>query len=327
MLLVAVWGVGPAPQARADEALSSRGISAVLDKEVPETVEDLRAIQQQVRKVLKKVLPCTVGLQIQGIYGSGVIVSKDGYVLTAGHVSGKANRDAKVILQDGRILKGKTLGANHDIDSGLIKITEAGTWPYVEMGNSNDLKKGQWCVVAGHPGGFKPGRTPVVRVGRVQDNYKKFIRTDCPLVGGDSGGPVFDMDGKVVAIHSCIGTKITFNIHVPVATYRETWDRLARGDVWGQRGDGRPTGKAMLGVTGNPDEDMCRLTQVKPGGPGDRAGLQVGDIIVKCDGAAIDSISDLADEIRRKKPGDKVRLLVLRNGERLTIEAILGKNT
>jgi serine protease Do len=314
------------PRAVADEQLSSQSIRAALEKEAPADVADLRAIQAQVKEVLKKALPCTVGLQINGIYGSGVIVSKDGYVLTAGHVSGKPKRDCKIILQDGRVLNGKTLGANHGIDSGLIKITDKGPWPFLEMGTSSDLKKGQWCIVAGHPGGFKPDRTPVVRVGRILDTYKKFIRTDCPLVGGDSGGPVFDMDGKVIGIHSCIGTKITFNIHVPVDTYRDTWDRLAKGEAWGKSGSSKPVGKAILGVTGNPDGPTCKLTEVMPDGPGDRAGLRVGDVIIKLNGADIETITDLADEIEMKKPGEKVTLTLLRAGEVLTIQAVLGKN-
>src|SRR5687767_1631473 len=107
---------------RADEAK----LPPVLDKPAPETIEDLKAIQKQVRSVLDKVMPSTVGLRIGQGSGSGVIISKDGYVLTAGHVSGKDGREATVILPDGRKLKGKTLGANHGIDSGLIKITDEG---------------------------------------------------------------------------------------------------------------------------------------------------------------------------------------------------------
>src|SRR5437868_2304260 len=89
----------------ADEAK----LPIVLDKPAPENIDDLKAIQKQVKAVLEKVVPCTVGLRIGQGSGSGVIISKDGYVLTAGHVSGKADREAVIILHDGRKLKGKTL--------------------------------------------------------------------------------------------------------------------------------------------------------------------------------------------------------------------------
>src|SRR5205807_1727365 len=97
---------------------------------------------------------------------------------------------------------------------------------------SADLKKGQWVITVGHPGGFRPDRSPPVRLGRVIESTKSLVRTDCTIVGGDSGGPLFDMTGKVVGIHSRIGAPLSANIHVPVDTYRDTWDRLVKGEVW-----------------------------------------------------------------------------------------------
>src|SRR5947209_6835185 len=132
--LLLIFGLVPALSARAAAeertALSERSLAAVLDKPAPENVEDLKAIEVQVQAVLQKVLPCTVGVRVGGSWGSGVIVREEGYVLTAGHVSSQPDREVTLILMDGRQVKGKTLGANHRIDSGLIKITEEGTWPF-----------------------------------------------------------------------------------------------------------------------------------------------------------------------------------------------------
>jgi S1-C subfamily serine protease len=222
--------VGPGP---ADEPEPKK--TAVL-KDAPEDVKDLRALEEQVQAVIKKVTPAVVGIRIGQAQGSGVIIDKEGHVLTAGHVSGQPGRDARVILPDGRQLKAKTLGQNRSIDSGMVQITEEGDWPYVAMGDSAELKKGQWVVAIGHPGGFRANRSPVVRVGRVLLTTKMIVRTDCTLVGGDSGGPLFDLDGKVVGIHSRIGGIITENIHVPVATYRDTFDKLAKGESWPKGG-------------------------------------------------------------------------------------------
>jgi serine protease Do len=221
---------------RADEPKSSKPAPAPdSTKPAPLTVDDLRALETQVQAVVAKVRPATVGVAIGPSQGSGVIV-KGGYVLTAGHVSGQPGREAILSLADGRRVKGKTLGRNGGIDSGLIKITEEGKWPSAEMGKSAGLKQGQWVVCIGHPGGFRPTRTPVVRLGRVLDAGDLLIRTDCTLVGGDSGGPLFDLDGKVVGINSRINAPITVNIHVPVDTYSLTWGSLARSKVWGERG-------------------------------------------------------------------------------------------
>jgi hypothetical protein len=198
----------------------------------PATVADLKVMQAQVQAALKKALPATVGIRVGGTTGSGVIVSADGYVLVSGQVSGEPNRRCTIILADGREVRGKTLGANAVVDSGLIQITDKGKWDFVEMGDSARLRPGQWCIALGHPGGVKKGRTPVVRLGRVLHSARALIQTDCTLVGGDFGGPLFDLDGKVIGIHSRIGPAITANFHVPVNTYRETWDRLAKGERW-----------------------------------------------------------------------------------------------
>lgn len=293
-------------------------------KEVPKTIEDLRALQDQVKKVLTKVVPATVGLRVGGASGSGVIINKDGYILTAGHVSGAANRDVTIILPDGKRLKGKTLGANRGIDSGMIKITTEGQFPYVEMGNADKISRGQWCIAVGHPGGFQRGRAPVVRLGRVQQVSNSVLRTDCALVGGDSGGPLFDLEGKVIGIHSRIGPSMAYNIHVPVDTYRDTWDRLAKAEVWGGRsifGSNVP----YMGVVGDLDAESCKISEVVPKSPADRAGLEAGDVILQFDGKSLNRYSDLRPMIRTKKIGDKVPLLVLRDGKEVKLELKLGR--
>jgi serine protease Do len=204
-----------------------------LDTKVPESIEDLRALEKAVQAILPKVQASTVAIYIGTGQGSGVIISEDGYVLTAGHVSGKPGQTAWVIMPDGKKLKATTLGRNTGIDSGLVKITDEGKYPFLDMGKAASLKKGQWVVAVGHPGGFRLNRKPVVRLGRVIQHNHLAIQTDCTLVGGDSGGPLFDLDGKIIGIHSRIGTQITENVHVPVDTYKETWDRLAKAEEWG----------------------------------------------------------------------------------------------
>jgi len=308
-----------------------------LEKVVPESVEDLRAIQEQVKKVLERVLPATVGVRVGAGQGSGVIISEDGYVLTAGHVVAEKkskgeqkdvpdkSRDVIIILPDGKRLNGKTLGANRAIDSGLIKITDKGKWPFAEMGNSKDIKRGQWCITIGHPGGYRAGRTPVVRVGRVLDQSDTFLRTTCTLVGGDSGGPLFDLQGKVIGIHSRIGDPITANIHVPVDTFRETWDRLAQGEKWGGRIGSKGGDQPFLGVEGNRDAKECRLVRIVPGSAAEKAGLQENDVVTRFGEMKIDSYDELVSQIARKKPGDRVTLEVQRGDESVSVPVVIGK--
>jgi serine protease Do len=215
---------------------------AVFEKPALESLAELKILEKQVRTVVEKVLPCTVAIQVGSAMGSGIIVTEDGYVLTAGHVSGKPDRDATVFLPDGKRIKAKTLGADFGADSGLVKITEEGSWPHIDMGKSADLKRGNWCVAVGHPGGFRSGRSPVVRLGRIL-RTGKFLQTDCTLVSGDSGGPLFDLEGKVIGIHSNIGMYITMNQCVPVDTFRDSWERLIAGESWGGLQAGNAPGR------------------------------------------------------------------------------------
>jgi serine protease Do len=321
------------PPVHADDAKDPKkvDIAAVLDKAAPESIEDLKAIQEQVKKVLEKVVPCTVNVKANGGQGSGVIVSEDGLVLTAAHVSGKADQNITITLNDGRKLKAKTLGANGGIDSGMIRITEGGKYPFAEMGKSSGLLKGQWVLTVGHPGGFDKARTPPVRLGRVLSASDSVIRTDCTLVGGDSGGPLFDMDGKVIGIHSRIGLTLNQNIHVPIDTYTETWERLVKGEVWGGGtvgfGDApaHDPNEPYLGFRADNETKHVKVAAVKPDSPAEKAGLKVEDILRKLSGEEIKDFDDFTAKLKKKKAGDKITLEVERGDKTVTLEIVLGK--
>jgi len=233
--LVALFALAAAgaAHAAADESAGDDQVAA------PKNVAELKAIQAQIESVVAKVVPCTVGIQIGPAQGSGVIVSDDGLVMTAGHVVGKPGQDVTFLLADGKSAKGKTLGAYKTADAGLMKITEAGKWPCVEKGRSAELKSGAWCVAVGHPLGYRENRPPVVRIGRVLRAAENVIQTDCPLVSGDSGGPLFDLDGKLIGINSRIGGSTSQNFHVPVDIFHEHWDRLVKGEAWERNLPGR----------------------------------------------------------------------------------------
>jgi serine protease Do len=306
---------------RAEEALP-----AVFSRANPETVEELKAIEDHVAKVVKKVMPSVVCVQIGAVSGSGVIISKDGYVLTAAHVNQKPDLNVVLILHDGTKIKGKTLGAHHGVDNGLIKITQEGDWPVAEVGKSSELKAGQWCMVCSHPGGYKKGRTPPVRLGRVVRPGGSLITTDCCMVGGDSGGPLFDMHGRVIGINSRIGQGITANMHTAVDVFRTEWDRMVKGEVWGGRGPVTPVGNgAFLGVNGDPNGNECRIVQVGPGSPAEKAGIKADDVIVKCDGKALGRFPDLVAIVQKKKPNEELALEIKRGEETLTLKVTLGK--
>ena len=283
----------------------------VFSKRTPESIADLIAIEERVSELSETLLPATVAVRVGPAQGSGVIVSRDGYILTAAHVSGDPGKKATVILSDGRKVRAVTLGANRGVDAGLMRITEDGEWPFAEMAEERGVEVGDWCLAVGHPNGHQKGRDPVVRLGRVVMVRKSVVQTDCTLVGGDSGGPLFDMEGRVVGIHSRIGTATTWNFHVPIASYTEDWDRLAKAEVFGETPE---QGGALLGVNGEDDPQGALVTGVVPGFPAEDAGLKEGDVITKFEDREVDGFEDLALQVRKKNPGDKVTVTILRDG-------------
>ncbi len=297
---------------------------------VPKTVDDLKAIQARVEAVAKMALPATVGILLNDAQGSGVIVSKDGYVLTAGHVSGKPGQRIQIVLSTGRRVRAVTLGANNGIDSGMAKILDPGDYPFVPVGTAKNLSSGQWVVSLGHPGGYRRDRPPVVRLGRVLLTRDTLIGTDGPLFSGDSGGPMFDLDGRLVGIHSRIGSTTSANIHVPIDTFVATWDRLAKGDEWGSRtflargapGENAPKA-AALGVRAVADARGALVNQVYPGAGADAAGILEGDVITKINDRTVHSPDDIKEAVEKQKIGDAVRLQVVRASKVMDLQVKL----
>ena len=302
----------------------------------PESVAELKALQVLVKEVNKQSLPTTVGLLVGNGAGSGVIVSDDGLVLTAAHVVGKPRQSIIFVLSDGTFVKGESLGINTAADSGMARITEAppknatwpgakeGKWPVAEMGKSAELKLKQWVVAMGHPGGPKQDRPPPVRTGRMgspTSNTSKspLLQTDCILVGGDSGGPLFDLAGKVIGIHSQINPFfLEANMHVPVDRFRTEWDRLVRGDSIG-----RVSG-AILGVKFDDAARGATIAEVVEDSAAAKADLAAGDVILKLHGTPVTTPSDVTEMLSSYDPDDKVKFLIRRGDETLGIEVKLG---
>lgn len=330
LMLAASLSSALVPAGSADERESPIpvALTRVFPNGTPETLEDLRLMDAYQQDLVRKVSPATVGLQIGATQGSGVIVSADGYVLTAAHVAGQAGLEVRVIFSDGRFHRGRTLGMNKSVDAGLIKLDPPAAdgaetpWPFVEMGRASELRPGSWCLALGHPGGYQAGRSPVARFGRVLVTRESVIETDCILVGGDSGGPLFDMQGRVVGVHSRIGSQLTKNLHVPVGAYRTDWDRLARGDSWGSLLT--VIGRPVIGVLGDRNTDEPRIAEVLPASPAEQAGLQPGDLITRFDGEEVPKFHTLKELVDRRQPGDEVKVEILRDDTPLEFHLIIG---
>ena len=183
---------------------------------------DLKKLQTQVQRVVLEKTETTVSLVSPsiGAAGSGVIVSSDGLILTAAHVI-ERSKEMTVIFPDGRQERARVLGANFTRDAAMAKLIGPGPWPFAEVGESKSLEAGDFVVAMGHPKGYDPTRRPPVRFGRVMDKGNlDFVTTDCTLIGGDSGGPLFDLKGRVVGIHSHIAPDRRVNNHAGLSGFK-----------------------------------------------------------------------------------------------------------
>ena len=286
----------------------------------PESEKELLALQNTVKEVVDRVTPSTVGLFVGQGAGSGVIVRDDGLILTAAHVIGDPGTPMRVVLSDGTIVRGKSLGLNRKVDSGMAIITsdvpkdatwpgaKDGKWPTSPVGDSDALKKGQWVIALGHPGGPRENRPPPLRVGRFDRELDRqnAMRTDCTLVGGDSGGPLFNLKGEVIGIHSRIGLFLEFNMHIPTSKFKEEWDALQEEVTI----DESP--KVTLGIV-FPDKSLT-VESVDEGSAADDAGIQAGDKIVKLKKYKINNFDDLKKYLTGCPKGRKVQITIVRDG-------------
>jgi len=194
------------------------------------------------------------------------------------------------------------------------------------------VRTGTWVVAMGHPGGFAAERPIVARLGRVYRMRDNYIQTDCTIIGGDSGGPLFDLDGRVIGIHSRISVSLRQNYHVPITTYKDTWERLAASEVWNRPvapGNGPERGGPFIGVQGQLDRadevDGAILGRVYPDTPAATAGLREGDVVVAIEGRKVGTFGDLAAIVGESTPGDELTFRVRRGEREMDIELKVGQ--
>jgi len=268
--------------------------------------------------------------------GSGFIISADGYILTNNHVVDHADK-VIVRLQDRRILDAKVVGTDPTYDIALLKVSAGGSLPAVSIGDSRSLKPGQWVLAIGSPFGFDYTVTQgiVSAVGRnlgpgdQQDT--SFIQTDVPINRGNSGGPLFNLQGQVVGINSQIYSStggyqgVSFSIPIDVAMNAveqlKTKGYVTRGQL----------GVYVQLVTDDMEKAYhlsnasgAAVTEVSPGSGAEKAGIQAGDIILGYDGHAINTPADLPPLVAMTKPGTRVPLEILRNGKKQTVQVTVG---
>ncbi len=266
--------------------------------------------------------------------GSGFIISHDGYILTNAHVVNEAD-EVIVKLSDKREYKAKIIGSDKRTDVALIKI-EAKNLPKVSIGDPSKLKVGEWVAAIGSPYGLENTMTAgiVSAKGRAlpQENYVPFIQTDVAINPGNSGGPLFNLDGEVVGINSQIysrsGGSMGLSFSIPIDVAINVSDQL--------KSSGKVT-RGWLGVAiqeltkelaesfGMKDTKGALIAGVEKSSAAEKGGLEVGDVITKFNGIAINRSSDLPRVVGATKPSTSVAVDILRKGKEKKLRLSVGE--
>ena len=266
--------------------------------------------------------------QIRQGAGSGVIITTDGYIATNNHVIDDAD-EIKVVLNDKREFDAKLIGTDNTTDIALLKI-EADKLPFLNFGNSDALKLGEWVLAVGNPfnltstvtAGIVSAKSRNIGINQAEMSIESFIQTDAAVNPGNSGGALVNMNGELVGINTAIasqtGSYTGYSFAVPVSIVKKV---VADLKEYGQ------VQRAILGVTiGDVDEKIAEkygldkiegvfVGSVSEGLGAEEAGIKAEDVILSIDGIPVNSTAELQEQISKHRPGDVVKFLIKRDNK------------
>lgn len=276
--------------------------------------------------------------------GSGVIIDADGYILTNEHVVGDADK-ITVVLPDGREFKAELKGKDSRSDLAIIKI-DAHNLPVASLGESDDLKIGQWVVAIGNPFGYvMQNPEPTVTIGVISAlhrslgrsisrdrDYNDLIQTDAAINPGNSGGPLVNLKGEVaginVAIFSTSGGYQGIGFAIPVDNAKRIISRLIAGKkiLYGWLGvTVQDLSEELTKYFGLPDKNGVLVVKVLEDSPAQESGIKDGDIIKRFDNKEINNVRDLLNIVGKTEVGRKVKAMLLREKKEITLEVAVGQ--
>lgn len=267
--------------------------------------------------------------------GSGFLIDPDGYIVTNHHVIAEADK-VTVLLDDDTKLDAKVIGSDEKTDLALLKVDADRKLPSVDWGQSRNAEVGDWSLAIGNPFGLGGTVTAGIISARGRDinagPYSRFIQTDTAINQGNSGGPLFNMDGKVIGVNTAIlspggGGNVGVGFALP--------SRVAQPIIEELRENGEVT-RGWLGVTvqpvtpeladglGLPSDEGALVSGVVENSPADKAGLTSGDVVVAFDGETVEDAGELAWRTSQSDPGSTATLGVMRDGSRMEVTVTLG---
>ncbi len=264
--------------------------------------------------------------------GSGFFISTDGYVVTNNHVVENAE-DIKVTLTDGRQLPAKIIGRDEDTDLAVLKVQGSG-FPFVNFENSARPRVGDWVLAVGNPYGLNGTATAgiVSAYGRnIGDNFVDFIQIDAPINRGNSGGPTFDIYGRVIGVNSAIFSPSGGSVGIGFAIPADVADAITKQLIGGGKITRGYLGATIQDVTPEIADSMgmsgkkgALVADLVPGGPAQKSGVMPGDVVVELNGHSVGGATELTRLVAGQHPGDTLHLSLLRNGKLKTVDVTSG---
>ncbi|MEO0466379.1 MAG: Do family serine endopeptidase [Pseudomonadota bacterium] len=270
--------------------------------------------------------------------GSGFFISSDGYIVTNNHVVEGAT-NIEIQLDDGDALEAELVGTDPATDLAVLKVVEPGTYPYVEFANAAEVRRGDWVVAVGNPFGLGGTATAGIvsalgrrnQLGR-SSTYTDFLQVDAAINRGNSGGPTFDLNGRVIGVNTAIfsptGGSVGIGFAIPAGDAKQITDTLIR--------DGRVS-RGWLGVIiqdltvdmaeaqGLDTDGGAIVADVTGGSPAEQSGLERGDVVIAVNGRSVEDSTELTREVGRLLAGSVNEFQILRDGERRSIRVTVGE--
>jgi serine protease Do len=273
--------------------------------------------------------------------GSGFLISADGYIVTNNHViqpDGRAElEEVTVTMNDGIEYTAEVVGRDADSDLAVLKISGTRPFPFVHFGNSSEARVGDWVVAIGQPFGLGGTVTAgivsaVLRNTGAGGAYDRYIQTDASINRGNSGGPLFDMEGNVIGINNAIfsttGGSVGIGFAIPAETAEPIVQKLIAGEEITRGYLGvriQPMNDDLADALGLPANRGEFVQSVQPGEPADAAGLRAGDVVLRVDGREVSAEQSLSYIVANIAPGRRINLEIVRDGRRMTLPVTVGR--
>lgn len=275
--------------------------------------------------------------------GTGFIINPEGYIITNEHVINNATEVTVTVIGFDEPFKATVVGKDFNLDLAVLKIDSSKKLPYIELGNSDEMRVGDWVIAIGNPYRLdhtvtvgvisakgRPVTIPDQSTGK-QRVYKDLIQTDAAINPGNSGGPLISLDGKVIGINTAVNAQAQgIGFAIPINTAKEVLDELiTTGSVT------RPfIGVLLQDVTkdladyfGLEKPKGSIIADVVSNSPAEKAGLQRGDVILKINDTDIKNSNDVSNVVSKSKINDKLVMLILRNGQTQYVTVVVGKQS